>query len=593
MPDHIIVLLLLACLLGLFVWGRWRYDVIAFGGLILAVLLGLVPVQGAFAGFGHPATITVAVVLIVSRGLSLSGAADYLAQRVTGAITGLLSHIGILSAIAAGLSAFMNNVGALALLIPVTVESSGRANHPVSRILMPVSFASFLGCMLTLIGTPPNIIIATFRGDMVGSPFTMFDFTAVGGCVALAGIAFVTFIGWRLIPEHPGTDRAPGGAFGIEEYLSELRVPKDSPAVNLSVAEIEDQFLDGMEVLIVGIIRRGKATSAINRRSIVKSSDVLLVEASPDDLDRLIQALKLKVSGAKREKPGMRELENMSLLEAVVSAGSRIEGRTVEMVRFRRSHDVNLLGVSRQGRPHRGRIQNFRFRVGDVLLLQGEAERLPEIATRLGLLPLAERGLKFGRRGHAGWAVGLFALGIIAAALGLAPIAIALGIVALVMVLSGILPVREIYEGIDWPVIVLLGALIPVGQAMENTGATGMIASGMVDAFSALPAWVILLAIMVITMTLSDVLNNAATAVVMAPIAMQIANSLGVNGDAFLMAVAVGASCAFLTPIGHQNNALIMGPGGYRFSDYWRMGLPLEVLIVAVSVPAILVFWPL
>ena len=283
----------------------------------------------------------------------------------------------------------------------------------------------------------------------------------------------------------------------------------------------------------------------------------------------------------------------MSLQEVVVTAGSRIEGRTVEMVRFRRAHNVNLLGVSRQGRPHRGRVKNLRFRVGDVLLLQGEAERLSEIASRLGCLPLAERGLQFGRRGHAGMAAGLFALGIVAAALGVLPIAIALGVVALIMVITGILPAREIYEGIDWPVIVLLGALIPIGHAMESTGATALIAVGLLDVFADLPAWAILLAVLVITMTLSDVLNNAATAVVMAPISMEIASTMGVSVDAFLMAVAVGASCAFLTPIGHQNNALIMGPGGYRFSDYWRMGLPLEVLIVAVAVPAILTFWPL
>ncbi len=592
-PDYILVLVLLAGLLVLFVSGRWRYDVISFGGLIVAVLTGLVPVSEAFSGFGHPATVTVAVVLIVSRALSLSGAADYLAQRVVVAIGGMLSHIGILSGIAAVLSAFMNNVGALALLIPVTVHSAGRAKHPVSRILMPVSFASILGGLVTLIGTPPNIIVATFRGESTGVPFTMFDFTPVGGCVAVAGIAFITLVGWRLIPERAGEEGMVDGHFGIEEYLSELRVPRDSPSVGLSVAEIEDQFLEGTDVLIVGIVRRGKATSAINRRSVVKSSDVLLVEASPEDLDKFVQILKLKIMGANREKPGMREMENMSLQEVVVTAGSRIEGRTVEMVRFRRTHNVNLLGVSRQGRPHRGRVKNLRFRVGDVLLLQGEVERLSELASRLGCLPLAERGLQFGRRGHAGVAAGLFALGVIAAALGVLPIAIALGVVALIMVTTGILPVREIYEGVDWPVIVLLGSLIPIGHAMESTGATTLIAVGLFDVLADLPAWAILLAVLVITMTLSDVLNNAATAVVMAPISVEIAYAMGANVDTFLMAVAVGASCAFLTPIGHQNNALIMGPGGYRFSDYWRMGLPLEVLIVAVSIPAILTFWPL
>ncbi len=592
-PDHITVLALLFGLLCLFIWGRWRYDVVAFAGLVLAVVLGLVPADDAFAGFSHPATMTVAVVLVVSRALSLSGAADFIATRVVSAITGMLSHVGMLSGVAAVLSAFMNNVGALALLIPVTVQSAVHTKHPVSRILMPVSFASILGGLVTLIGTPPNIIVATFRADYAGAPFSMFDFTPVGGCVALAGILFITFIGWRLIPERADAKGPEGEGFGIEEYLSEVRVPKDSPAVGLSVAQIEEQFLDGTEVLIIGIVRRGKATSAINRRSVIKSSDVLIIEASPEDLDRFVQVLHLKISGAGDSVVGMRQLEDMSLQEVVVTQGSRIEGRTVEMVRFRRTHSVNLLGVSRQGRPYRGRVKNFRFRIGDVLLLQGEAERLPEIASRLGCLPLAERGLQFGLRGRAGLAVGLFTLGIIAVALGLLPIAIALGLVALVMIMVGILPVREIYEGIDWPVIVLLGALIPIGHAMESTGATGLLALGLLDVFAALPGWMIVLAVLVITMTLSDVLNNAATAVVMAPISVEIAQGMGVNADPFLMAVALGASCAFLTPIGHQNNALIMGPGGYRFSDYWRMGLPLEILIAAVGVPAILIFWPL
>ncbi len=592
-PDYITVLVLLAALLVFFVWGRWRYDVVAFAGLILAVLVGLVPVNDAFSGFGHPATMTVAVVLIASRALSLSGVSDYLAARVVNVVKGMPSHIGILSGVAATMSAFMNNVGALALLMPVSIHSAGRAGHPISRILMPISFASILGGLVTLIGTPPNIIVAAFRAESAGTPFAMFDFTPVGGCIAVVGVAFVTFVGWRLIPEHPGMQGPERGHFGIEEYLSEVRVPKDSPAVGLNVAQIEEQFLTDTDVLIVGIVRRGKATSAINRRGVVKGSDILIIEASPEDLDRFVQMLRLKISGAPHAAAGLRQLEDMTLQEVVVTAGSRIEGRTVELVRFRRAHSVNLLGVSRQGRPYRGRVKNFRFRVGDVLLLQGEAERLSEISLRLGCLPLAERGLQFGRRGNAGVAVGLFALGIVAATLDILPIGIALGLVVLIMVVLGILPVREIYEGIDWPVIVLLGSLIPIGRAMESTGATSLIALGLLDVFATFPAWVILLTVLVITMTISDVLNNAATAVVMAPISVEIAHALAVNADAFLMAVAVGASCAFLTPIGHQNNALIMGPGGYRFGDYWRMGLPLEVLIVIVAVPAILTFWPL
>lgn len=591
-PDSILSLALIGMLMALFIWGRWRYDIVAFAGLIVAVALGLVAPGDAFSGFSHPATVTVAVVLVVSRGLSLSGAANYLAQHFTRLIRGTVSHIAILSGLAGVLSGFMNNVGALTLLMPVAIQSAIKEKRPVGRLLMPLSFASILGGLMTLIGTPPNIIIAGYREDALGESFAMFDFLPVGGLVALCGIVFVTLIGWRFLPERQGASDSSNLA-NLAEYVSELRVTKDSPVAGKTLREVESELLHGVDALVIGVVHSGRAKPAISPNTLIEGGDSLIVEARPDDLAQLVNQLKLKVAGARDGHEGMPDLEDVILVEAVVAPGSRVEGRSVEQLRFRRRYGVNLLAVSRQGKPHRGRMRSLQFRPGDVLLLQGDADQLPDVISRLGCWTLAAREMSFGSQRKAGLAVLLFTAAIGAVAAGLVPIAVALGAAALAMVLFRILPPREVYEGIDWPVIVLLGALIPIGTALNESGAAGLVAGLLVSGFEGLPPWILLLVVLVITMTLSDILNNAATAVVMAPVVVDVANGVGANPNPFLMAVAIGASCAFLTPIGHQNNALIMGPGGYAFSDYWRVGLPLEILIVAVAVPAILVVWPL
>ncbi len=583
---------LVVVLLALFIWGRWRYDVVAFAGLVVAVVLGLVEPDQAFTGFSHPATVTVAIVLILSRGLSQSGAATYAARQVMKLVKGILSHIALLSGLAGFLSGFMNNVGALALLMPVAIQTAIKAKRPVGRILMPLSFASILGGLVTLIGTPPNIIIASFREEALGSGFSMFDFTPVGGLVAVSGILFIAIVGWRFLPDRSGNSDS-ANLSDVSEFVSELRLSKGSPAVGKTIEEIENDLAGDIDVLIFGIVHGGKARAAASPRKRVESGDSLIVEARPEELTQFVEKLDLTIAGARDGHAGMPELEDVILTEAVVAPRSRIEGRTVEQLRLRRTYGVNLLAIARQGRPYRGRMREFKFQTGDVLLLQGEAEHLPDVISRLGCLMLAAREVSFGGRRQAATAVGLFAAALVAVVGFNAPIVIALGAAALGMVLFGVMPVREVYDGIDWPVIVLLGALIPVGGALNNSGAAKLIADVMVFGLADLPSWLLILTVLVFTMTLSAVLNNAATAVVMAPIAIDIAADLSVSPDPFLMAVAVGASCAFLTPIGHQNNAMVMGPGGYAFGDYWRLGLPLEILICIVGVPAIMIFWPL
>jgi di/tricarboxylate transporter len=589
--DQIALFAILGVLFALLAWGRWRYDVVAFAALLAAVVAGVVPAERAFAGFGHPATITVAAILILSRSLTMTGATDWIARAVQPAAAATASHIAALSSLAAAMSAFMNNVGTLGLLMPVALQSARKVKRSPAVVLMPLSFGAILGGLVTLIGTPPNIIVATYRTEVMGAPFGMFDFTPVGAVTALAGVAFVALIGWRLVPAAARRRAVSEELFDIEHYVTEARVPEASAALGKTLGEIEEatKEIDALLVALLRGTRRYRPATGVP----VQAGDTLIIEAGPEEIDKLASSLGLELgsSGSKDRTP--LGAAGGALVEAVVAPRSRLEGQTVGSQRRIGRHGFTLLAVARQGRPYRGRLKAFRFRIGDVLLLHGEAERVPDALAAFGCLPLAGRGLSLGQRAKAPYLIAIFAAAIAAASFGLLSIPIALSLAVAATVLFGLLPVRELYEGVDWPVIVLLGALIPVGGALEVTGATDVIAGFIHQAAAGHSAVLVLVLLMVVTMTLSDILNNAATAVVMAPIGVGIAERLGASPDPFLMAVAIGASCAFLTPIGHQNNALIMGPGGYRFWDYWRMGLPLEVLIVAVATPMILWVWPL
>ncbi|MCE2510781.1 MAG: SLC13 family permease [Alphaproteobacteria bacterium] len=591
MYEQISVFTILGGLLVAFVWGGWRYDVVAFAGLLVAVLAGVVPLEGAFAGLGHPAVVTVAAVLIISRALANSGAIDIVARSIAPTTGHTTLHVIALVAVAAVLSAFMNNVGALALLLPVALQSAAKAGRSPALVLMPLSFGSILGGLATLIGTPPNIIVAAYRGKVMGEPFQMFDFTPVGGSVALLGVLFLAVVGWRLVPKERRARKAPEDLFEIEGYVTELKVPKESKAVDMPVPEVEKAVGD-FELIVVGLIRRKRNIFAAARRETVRAGDILIVEAVPAAIDKLVSSLGLKLVSGKPFERGLLRSGDATLIEAVVQPGTRMTNRSALDLRLR-GRGVNLVALSRQGRPMHERLLSTRFLPGDVVLLQGEEESLAEALGWLGCLPLAGRGLQMGKRHKAGLAVGIFTLAIGAAALNLLPLLLALALAVLAVVVFNLVSPREAYEAVDWPIIILLASLIPIGEALERTGGTALIAGGLLGLAGDMPAVVLLMLVMVVTMTLSDIMNNAATAVVMAPVAFGIAQAMGANPDAFLMAVAIGASCAFLTPIGHQNNMLVMGPGGYRFGDYWRMGLPLEALIVLIATPLILWVWPL
>ena len=590
--DQSLITALLVGLLGLFLWGRWRYDMVAFVALVVATMLGLVPAREMFAGFGHPATVTVALVLVIGRGLQNAGAVDLVSKHLMPPIARPEAHIGVLSSVAAMLSAVMNNVGALALLMPAAMASAKQVKRSAAQVLMPLSFGSILGGLMTLIGTPPNIIIATAREDVAGQPFGMFDFAPVGATVAFAGIAFVSFIGWRLVPKARRTAPPTSDVIGIENYVSEARVPRDSASIGKPLREL-DKLADEFDASILEVLRRGRRFAIAGRRTAVRAGDVLLIEASPEAIDAVRKSLDLRPTEHRRKSGGLFGTEDLAIMEAVVGMRSPLIGQTAASADLRRRHGINLLAVSRQGKPLRERLRAIHFKLGDVLLLQGDDDRLPDAAASLRCLPLAQRTIAIGKTHLAGLAVFMFAASIAAAAFGVVALPLALAIAAGLMVITYLVSVRDIYEAVDWPVVVLLGAMIPIGGALQTTGVTTLAAQGLLAVTAGTSPVVALVLLMAVTMTLSDVINNAATAVVMAPIGIAMSNSLSVNPDAFLMAVAISASCAFLTPIGHQNNMLIMGPGGYRFGDYWRMGLPLEILVIAVSIPLLLIVWPL
>jgi len=615
--EQLILGLILIGTVILFVWGRWRHDFVALTALVLSVVVGIVPEHAALTGFGHPAVITVAFVLILSGVLQSTGAAERLLRALMPQSAGRFLSMAILVIVAALLSGFMNNVGALAILMPVAVQIARKNDMPPGQLLMPLAFGSILGGMTTLIGTPSNLIVAGFRADAAGEGFGMFDFTPVGLAVMLVGVTFILLLGWRLVPVR---EQAEGDAFETAAYLAEARAPEGSKAVGMRLAQV-DEALQAADAQIIGLIRDEARMPAPYPGRRIRTGDILVIEADPEALATALGALELELVGDKKTEDkqagdkngedkeeavaktgkggdkgeGSRAVtsEGVVLMELALLPQSRLNGRSAKDIRLRTRYGINLLGVSRQGRRTRARLQVMRLQTGDVLLLQGAQEDIMEFASTYGAVPLAERPLQLPNRRDALLATGVLGLAVIAASLGLVPAAIAFMIGALLSMLLGLVAPRRFYDAVDWPVVVLLAALIPVAQAVGDTGIAAWLANGLVEHVARGEAVVALALILVVTMTLSGFMNNAATAAVMCPIAISTASSLNVSADPLLMAIAVGASCAFLTPIGHQNNTLILGPGGFRFGDYWRLGLPMEILVLAVGVPMILLVWPL
>jgi len=587
--DQAFAFAIVAAMMALFVWGRLRYDLVALLALLAAVAVGIVPPDKAFSGFSDDILVIVASALLVSAAVARSGVIDIALRHVGRFLaTPRLQVLGLVGAVTV-LSAFVKNIGALAMLVPVAFQIARKSGTPVSYLLMPMAFGSLLGGLMTLIGTSPNIIVSQMRAQIVGEPFRMFDFMPVGAGLALAGVVFLV-LGYRLLPAPRKGTASMDAAFKIEDYTAEARVPEDSPSVGKTVAELE--ALGDGEVSVATIIRERYRRYTPADHWTLNAGDLLLLQGEPGALEKVVAQGKLELAGDERDEPDEKnDPEDTGVMEGVVTGDSLLVGRSARQVRLSERFQVRLLAVSRSGERITNRLRSLLFQPGDVVVLRGKLEQMPDTLGDLRVLPLAQRDLRLGRGRQGFVPIAALAAAMILVALDLLPVAIAFFGAAVLLILLRTLSLREAYEVIEWPILILLGALIPISDAIRTTGGTELIAGWLSAATSALPTMGSLALIMIVAMAITPFLNNAATVLVMAPIAASLAHALGRAPDPFLMAVAVGAACDFLTPIGHQCNTLVMGPGGYRFGDYWRLGLPLSILVVVIGVPLIAWAW--
>ncbi|HEX8363801.1 MAG TPA: SLC13 family permease [Allosphingosinicella sp.] len=586
--PQILSFAVLAGMMALFVWGRIRYDMVAVLSLLAAVLVGIVPPEEAFSGFSDDIVIIVGSALVLSAAIERSGVIEALLGRVTSSArsvgTQLITIVGSVTI----LSAMVKNIGALAMMMPAAFQMAKRSNASPSCFLMPMAFGSLLGGLITLVGTSPNIIVSRVREQMTGEPFAMFDYAPVGLGLSAAGLLFLRF-GYRLLPTGRRAAPTMGEALDIEDYATEAQVPPGSPAEGKTVAALR-AMADG-EIEVTGIHRGEVRRTVPLPDAVIDAGDVLILKGEPEALERAIAAAGLDLEGHHRESASGSS--NVGVIEAVIERGSLLAGAAAGRVELHDRHGVNLIAVSRRGERITERLRDVVLCPGDVVVLQGPLDTLPERLRDLGCLPLAERTLRLGNARRGLVPVAILGGAMVLTAIGWVPVALAFFGAAALTMLAGALPARDAYRAVQWPILIMIGALIPVADALRTTGGSELIGAWLSAASTSLPPWGAVALIMVAAMAVTPFLNNAATVLVMAPIAATFAGELGYRPEAFLMATAVGAGCDFLTPIGHQCNTLVMGPGGYRFGDYARLGAPLSLLVVVVGVPLILAVWPL
>lgn len=585
--DQMLSFGIIGAVIALLIWDRLRYDLVGMIALLASVAVGIVPTKEAFQGFSDDIVIIVGSALVISAAIGRSGVVEAAMRPLAARMTTVWMQVAVLAGAVTLLSAIVKNIGALAIFMPIALQVARRTGTPVSMLLMPMAFGSLMGGLMTLVGTSPNVIVSRLRAEMTGEPFHMFDFTPVGLVIAVFGVAFLT-VGYRLLPK--GRTASAGPAFNIDDYTAEARLPAGSQFVGRTVAELE--AVSEGEVTLAAIVRENYRRYVPSGHWVLFADDILVLEGDTTALADLVKRAGLKMVHDK-DLEGVEKEDDIVLVEAVVEQRSTMIGHSIEEVNLRERFGANLLAISRRGRPIRQRLRRVRLQSGDLVVLQGREAAMADTLAELGCLPLAERDLAIGRTPKRAAAVAVLGLTVVLVATGLVPVAIAFFGAAVAMMALKVVSLREAYESVEWPILVLLGSLIPVSETLRTTGGSELIASFLSDMSQGLPPVGALAMIMVAAMAVTPFLNNAATVLVMAPIGASLATHLGLRPDAFLMAVAIGAGCDFLTPIGHQCNTLVMGPGGYRFGDYWRLGLPLSIMVVILGTTAIAVFWPL
>ena len=592
--PQILSIVTLIGMMALFIWGRFRYDLVAIIALLASLALGIVAPEAAFKGFSDDIVIIVGSALVISAAVQRSGVVERALRSVSRRVTSVRSQLLVLTGSVGVASALVKNIGALAMLMPAAFQMAKKNDASPSVFLMPMSFASLLGGLMTLVGTSPNIIVSRSREQMTGEPFGMFDYTPVGLGLLVIGLIYLRFA-YRLIPRDRRAAPTMAEALDITGYITEVIVPEGSPAVDEEVTAFLDRH--DHEVTITRMVRAGMR-SVPDETTVLREGDTLILGGEPDALERVIAGDRLTLEGEHREKSQEKKDKKdrpdreVGVIEAVINVGSHLEGQTAGRLDLQARFGVNLIAISRRGERLSRRLANIDLRAGDVVVLQGALDTLPEKLRVLGCLPLAERDLRLGSNRRSLLPVAILSIAMLATALGLVPVAVAFFAAAGMMIALGALPIREAYNHIEWPILIMLGALIPVSDSLRTTGASDVIATWLASVAATLPPWGAVALILAAAMAVTPFLNNAATVLVMAPIAAQFAGDLGYRPEAFLMATAVGAGCDFLTPIGHQCNTLVLGPGGYRFGDYARLGAPLSLIVLALGTPLILFVWP-
>jgi di/tricarboxylate transporter len=562
--------------------------------LLVAMALGIVSPEKAFLGFSDDIVIIVGSALVLSAAVQRSGLIEKAVAWSSQWLRTRGSQMLVLTASVGLASGLIKNIGALAMLMPAAGQLARRSGTNPSRFLMPMSFAALLGGLTTLVGTSPNIIVSRVREQMVGEPFGMFDYLPTGLGLLVIGLIFLRLC-YRLLPADRRAAATMGEALNISDYTIEARVRDQSPIVGGTVAAFMKER-DG-EIDVTAVLRHGLA-GEVRPDLVIDAEDVLILAGDPDALERAVAASQLDPSGRDDddEEEGeqhARARDDVGVIEGVVTALSALAGSSASRLMLRDRLGLRLVAISRQGVSLRNKPASIVMQAGDVIVLQGTLSAMPGRLRQLGVLPLAQRQISLGST-RKGWlAVAILAAAMLSTATGLVPVAAAFFAGAGLVIITGALAVDDAYEAVEWPILIMLGALIPVSGALQTTGASDVLATQLAALAKDMPPWGAVALVLAASMAVTPFLNNAATVLVMAPISAVFAGDLGYRPDAFLMATAIGAGCDFLTPIGHQCNTLVMGPGGYRFGDYARLGAPLSVLVLVLGTPLIMHFWPL
>jgi di/tricarboxylate transporter len=586
-----LTLVIIVAALVLFASERLRVDLVALLVLLAVALTGLIDPERVFDGFANPAVITVWAVYMVSGGLFKTGVADTMGRAIL-RLGGdkeprLIATIMVTCGV---ISAFMNNVGATAMLMPALVGISRRTKIAVSKLLMPLSFSSLLGGKMTLIGTPANILAMGILADRGLSTLGFFEFTPMGAVVLVTGVVYMVLIGRHLLPVRQGTEGRQD-VYRLRQYVTQVRVSNPSPLAGKTL--LESRLGQDYDLTVLAIERDGVGRSPIGRDTHIHGGDLLTVESSADDLMAAREDLGLSIVAEQELDLDRLEPGDVQLIEATLAPRSGLTDRTLRDVRFRDRYGFTALAIWRHGETITEKLRDVPLHFGDALLLQGPRHRVRELQEGKDFLVLEPVKLEQFRRSKAPIAVAALALSIGLVVFANFHISLAMVIAAVLMILTGCLSIEEAHESIDWRTVFLVAGMLSLGVAMEVTGTAQYLANVMLGALGDYGPMVLLAGTYLLAALITQAMSNAAAMVLIVPIAVDTALSLGANHITFTMAVVIGAATSFLSPIGHKANVLVFGPGGYHFLDYARVGALLTVALLIVSMIFLPLIWPL